>query len=112
MRLVGEVRAWATRLRVALQGPVHRERDRARAALRGVDGLLPLIMRERNGAPWTPEERMQLFHHLRQAAALSPYLIICLAPGSMMLLPGIAWWLDRRRLQRCHPSASCSLSGE
>ena len=112
MRLVGEIRAWATRLRATMQGPVQRERDRIRAELRGVNGLLQLIMRERNGARWTPEERTLLFHHLRQAASLSPYLIIVLAPGSMMLLPGVAWWLDRRRLQRCHPSAQCSPSGE
>ncbi len=92
------MRAMAMRLRTALHGPLQRER--LRAELSGVNGLLPLIMKARNGAPWTPEERTRLFHHLRQVASLSPYLIVLLAPGSMMLLPGLAWWLDRRRLLR------------
>lgn len=94
------MRAVAMRLRTALHGPMQRERERLRVELCGMDGLLPLIMKERNGAPWTPEERTRLFHHLRQVASLSPYLIVLLAPGSMMLLPGLAWWLDRRRLLR------------
>lgn len=94
------MRAVAMRLRVALHGSLQRERERLRAELRGVKGLLPLIMKERNGASWTPEERTRLFHHLRQVASLSPYLMVLLAPGSMMLLPVLAWWPDRRRLPR------------
>ncbi len=31
---------------------------------------------------------------------LSPYLIALLLPGSVLLLPIYAWWLDRRRLKR------------
>lgn len=54
-------------------------------------------MKARNGAGWTRDERIHLGHHLRQVASLSPYLIVLLAPGSMVLLPVVAWWLDRRR---------------
>ena len=57
-------------------------------------------MKGRNGARWTADERIQIWHHLRQLASLSPYLIVLLAPGSMVLLPIVAWWLDRRRVLR------------
>jgi hypothetical protein len=57
-------------------------------------------MKGRNGARWTADERIRIWHHLRQLASLSPYLIVLLAPGSMVLLPIVAWWLDRRRVLR------------
>ena len=59
-------------------------------------------MKVRNGGRWTREERIQLWHHLRQVASLSPYLIVLLTQGSMVLLPVVAWWLDRRRVLRGH----------
>ena len=95
----GRFRAVTRTLRNALHGPWQRERQRIRAEL-GAQGLLPLLMKARNGARWTADERIQLWHHLRQLASLSPYLIVLLAPGSMVLLPIVAWWLDRRRLLR------------
>jgi hypothetical protein len=66
----------------------------------GAQGLMPLLMKARNGAGWTRDERIQLWYHLRQVASLSPYLIVLLAPGSIVLLPVVAWWLDRRRALR------------
>ncbi len=93
------LRAVTERLRDALQGPWERERERIRVEF-GAQGLLPLLMKARNGAGWTRDERIQLCHHLRQVASLSPYLIVLLAPGSMVLLPVVAWWLDRRRMLR------------
>ena len=95
----GRLRAVTGRLRDALQGPWQRERQRIRAEL-GAQGLLPLLMKGRNGARWTADERIRIWHHLRQLASLSPYLIVLLAPGSMVLLPIVAWWLDRRRVLR------------
>src|SRR5688572_1338745 len=56
----------------------------------GHRALLPLLMRARNGAGWTRDERIQLWHHLRQVASLSPYLIVLLTPGSIVLLPVVA----------------------
>ena len=87
------------RLRAVLQDPWQRERQRIRAEF-GAQGLMPLLMKARNGAGWTKDERIQLWHHLREIASLSPYLIALLAPGSMVLLPVVAWWLDRRRVLR------------
>lgn len=63
-------------------------------------GMMPLLMKARNGGQWTPEERQELLDHLRRVAHLSPYLIVLLLPGSMLILPAYAWWLDRRRLTR------------
>ncbi len=63
-------------------------------------GLMPLLMKARNGESWSAEERRILIEHLRRLAHLSPYLIALLLPGSVVLLPIYAWWLDRRRLSR------------
>lgn len=63
-------------------------------------GMMPLLMKVRNGGQWTPGERHELLEHLRRIAHLSPYLIFLLLPGSMLILPVYAWWLDRRRISR------------
>src|SRR5215831_5600885 len=81
-------------------GPLQRERDRIRAEILGTHGLMPVLMKPRTGVRWTAQERTQLAHHLRQGTDLSPYLVVFLAPGSFVLLPVVAWWLDRRRLRR------------
>lgn len=86
-------------LRDALQGPWQRDRQRIRATF-GAQGLLPLLMKARNGAGWARDERIQLWYHLRQLASFSPYLVVLLTPGSMVLLPVVASWLDRRRVLR------------
>ncbi len=77
-----------------------REVQRILAELMQTRGLMPLLMKARNGESWTPAEKMQLLAHLRRVAHLSPYLIALLLPGSVLLLPIYAWWLDRRRLKR------------
>lgn len=63
-------------------------------------GMMPLLMKARNGGQWTATEKEELLGHLRRMAHLSPYLLFLLLPGSMLLLPIYAWWLDRRRQQR------------
>lgn len=64
-----------------------------------VRGLLPILMKRRNGERWTKEERAILLSNLRALSNLSPYLIPLVMPGGFLLLPILAWWLDRRR--RC-----------
>lgn len=63
-------------------------------------GIMPLLMKARNGGRWTPREKEEVLGHLRRMAHLSPYLIGLAMPGSIFLLPAYAWWLDRRRLRR------------
>lgn len=77
-----------------------REARRVLAELVETRGIMPLLMKARNGEGWTPAEKEELLGHLRRMAHLSPYLIGLLLPGSVLLLPIYAWWLDRRRLRR------------
>lgn len=62
-----------------------------------VRGLMPLLMKQRNRGRWTVEDRAELRAHLRRLSNLSPYLVVLAMPGSFVLLPALAWWLDRRR---------------
>lgn len=77
-----------------------REMQRVVAELMVTRGMMPLLMKSRNGGNWTPAEKDELLGHLRRMAHLSPYLIALLLPGSVLILPVYAWWLDRRRLNR------------
>lgn len=74
-----------------------RERQQITRELAKVKGLMPLLMKRRNGGRWTVDERHQLIEQLHAFAYLSPYLVVLVMPGSFMLLPALAWWLDRRR---------------
>ena len=65
-----------------------------------VQGLMPLLMKPRNGQRWTQEDRAQLRAHLRRILTLSPLLVVLLIPGSFLTLLFLAWWLDRRRTRR------------
>lgn len=72
---------------------IRNELDQAR-------GLIPLLMKRRNGEQWSAEERATLLRDLRALSNLSPYLIPILLPGGIFLLPLVACWMDRRRDQR------------
>ena len=69
-----------------------------------VKGLMPLLMKPRNKQNWTPEDKAELRVHLHRLSSISPYLVVLALPGSFILLPALAWWLDRRR-HRSHPGA-------
>ena len=62
-----------------------------------VRGLMPLLMKPRNKQRWTADERAELRVHLRRISTISPYLLVLALPGSFLMLPALAWWLDRRR---------------
>lgn len=83
-----------------LRAAQDRERRQITAELVTVRGLMPLLMKRRNGGQWSREERVALRQNLQAMAHLSPYLVLMLLPGSLLLLPVMAWWLDRRRLRR------------
>jgi len=77
-----------------------RERARLYDDLGMAKGLMPLLMKRRNGGRWSAAEREDLHGQLRALSHLSPYLVALALPGSFLLLPALAWWLDRRRGQR------------
>jgi hypothetical protein len=70
-----------------------------------VKGLMPLLMKPRNKQRWTLEDRTELRVHLRRLSGISPYLIVLALPGSFLMLPALAWWLDRRRNRQGPPAA-------
>jgi hypothetical protein len=77
-----------------------RERRRLRDELATMKGAWPLLMKQRNGGTWTAEDKARLKAMVRSASAVSPYLFIWAVPGSVLLLPLLAWFLDRQRKQR------------
>jgi hypothetical protein len=83
-----------------------RERQQITRELTKVKGLMPLLMKRRNGGRWTVGERHQLIEQLHALAHLSPYLVVLVMPGSVLFLPVLAWWLDRRRQDRTPSSAN------
>jgi hypothetical protein len=74
-----------------------REKRRLRDQLASMKGAWPLLMKQRNGGTWSPEEKVQLKGMVRSASSVSPYLFIWALPGSVILLPFLAWFLDKRR---------------
>lgn len=74
-----------------------RERRYIAAKMCTIKGLMPLLMKRRNGSRWSRAERADLQMQLRALSYLSPYLITIALPGSFLMLPVLAWWLDRRR---------------
>lgn len=77
-----------------------REVRRVLSELMSARGMMPLLMKVRNGGQWTPAEKEEILAHMRRMVHLSPYLVVMILPGSMLFLPAYAWWLDRRRLRR------------
>ena len=77
-----------------------REKRRLRDELALIKGAWPLLMKQRNGGKWSPEEKDRLKGMVRSASSVSPYLFIWAVPGSVLLLPLLAWFLDRQRKQR------------
>ncbi len=77
-----------------------RETRRFRDELAHIKGAWPLLMKERRGGRWTPEDKASLQGMVRSASAVSPYLFIWAIPGSMALLPFLAWYLDRQRRRK------------
>ena len=84
-----------------------REKNHLLSEILQVRGLMPLMMKPRNKQLWTTEDKEELKVHLRRLSNISPYLIVLALPGSFLMLPALAWWLDRRR-NRQQPAAPTS----
>ncbi|MFA5914546.1 MAG: hypothetical protein WC830_13415 [Burkholderiales bacterium] len=74
-----------------------RERKYVLGEVVQITGLMPLLMKPRNKQKWTAEDKRQIVDHLRRLSMVSPYLAVMVMPGSFVVLPALAWWLDRRR---------------
>jgi hypothetical protein len=77
--------------------PLERWRSRAFARLAAVQGFVAVLMKPRNGVPWTQEDRAFLRAGLRSLARWAPGFVLFLLPGGLALLGVYAWLLDRRR---------------
>lgn len=85
-----------------------RERVRLWEEMNQMRGLLPLLMKQRNGYRWTDLDRKRIKVHLHKLVELSPYMVLFVAPGGFLVLPLLAWWLDRRHLKRDEEEARAS----
>jgi hypothetical protein len=65
-----------------------------------IPGLMPLLMKPRNKERWTRDDKLEIVRQLRPLTAARRYLVPLALPGGLMLLPVLAWWLDRRRGRR------------
>lgn len=74
-----------------------REKARLGDRLMHIKGAWPLLMKQRRGGKWTAEDKAELKRMVRSASSVSPYVFIWVLPGSVVLLPFLAWYLDRRR---------------
>jgi hypothetical protein len=62
-----------------------------------VQSFMQLLMKSRNGVPWSPEEKIKLRLHLKHIARTLPVLGLFALPGGSLLIPTLAWFLDRRK---------------
>ena len=83
-----------------------REKRRFRDELAQMKGAWPLLMKQRDGGKWTSDDRSQLKTMVRSASSVSPYLFIWAVPGSMLMLPFLAWFLDKRRKNKARRAAN------
>src|SRR5262249_53563199 len=83
-----------------IRGIVQREKKHLEEELARTQTLRPLLMKPRNGAKWTKDEKRELVDHLKRIGGMGRYVALLLLPGGLALLPLLAWWLDRRRDRR------------
>jgi hypothetical protein len=81
---------------ISMMAMQQRERARLWHEMQQMRGLLPLLMKQRDGCEWTELDRKRLKVHMRKLVEMSPYMILFIAPGGFFVLPLLVWWLDRR----------------
>jgi len=82
------------------------------AQVTNVEGLMVLLMKQRNGLAWTRDDKVQLVGHLKRLAAVLPALAVFSLPGGTLLLPVLAWFLDRRKKKKPRPGAAEATGGQ
>lgn len=89
----------ATRAFHYVYGLTQREKQNLLIEIQQTRGLMPILMKPRNGQSWSAADRAELRDHLYRLSRISPYLVLVVMPGGFFVLPVFAWWLDRRRLR-------------
>ena len=74
-----------------------REKSRFKREMATIRGSVVWLVRQRRQGQWTAHERAHLRAMMRTASSVSPYLVIWVVPGSLLLLPFLAWFIDHRR---------------
>ena len=74
-----------------------REKTRFKREMATIRGSVVWLVRQRRQGQWTAHERAHLREVMRTASSVSPYLVIWVVPGSLLLLPFLAWFIDHRR---------------
>ncbi|SDE65783.1 hypothetical protein SAMN05192589_1246 [Paracidovorax valerianellae] len=77
-----------------------REKNRFLKELATMKGSVSWLVQQRRQGLWTAEERDRLRSVMRSASSVSPYLLVWVVPGSMLILPFMAWFIDWRRRGR------------
>ncbi|MEO8856339.1 MAG: hypothetical protein ABI343_05050 [Burkholderiaceae bacterium] len=77
-----------------------REKNRLRLEIAQMRGAARLLMKQRNGGKWTAQDVHEIKNIARSLSSVSPYLLIWALPGSVLILPLLAWHLDTRRKRR------------
>ena len=77
-----------------------REKSRLQREIATMKGSVVWLVQQRRQGNWTADERSHLRKVMRSASSVSPYLFIWVIPGSMLILPFMAWFLDRQRKRR------------
>lgn len=99
------IRSHARRTFQSVSNLTQREKQHLLSEMQQARGLVPILMKERNGQRWTSEDRALLRDHLGRLSRLSPYLVLVVMPGGFFMLPVFAWWLDRRRTRVRKPDS-------
>lgn len=77
-----------------------REKSRLKREMATMKGSVVWLVQQRRQGNWSAQERTHLREVMRSASSVSPYLFIWVIPGSMLLLPFMAWFLDKQRKRR------------
>ena len=65
-----------------------------------LEGFATLLMKRRNGEPWTPGDKVALRSHLKALGNSLPLIGLLALPGGLLLLPLLAILVDRRSRRR------------
>lgn len=83
-----------------------REKSRLQREMATMRGSVVWLVQQRRQGNWSATERAHLRDVMRSASSVSPYLFVWVVPGSMLILPFMAWFLDwqRKRRERLPPA--------